>query len=395
MQIRSFMDVSTVQHSVFFVRSIHRALSPLVLGSFLGGSLVLGSLIGCSGDTTIGTGPGLLPPNQVYLALTLNQHAVNLALTAPANTVQLSAIPLSAAGTPMSGLGMVHYHAADSTVTVDSTGLVTAHYVTTGGPAFIVASLQEQAHTVTHADTVFLQVTDTIPQHALASFSLQPAVGDSARRSANALPFLWPVRAADTVGTSLCGASACALQVYYTSSNPLVAQINRQTGLVQLLDTGHVKFTATTLAYGVARRDSVEFTVDFQDSYTINISLGGPLNAPVATFGAPPTLRLNVGAVVLFTNIPTIGVPVTYHPVGVVFDHPEDVDTASTNYLGFLTFPQTGGGNISSFGGDTTQSLDGTINNFRSRRFPIAGTYQYHSTVFPSATMTLVIGRLE
>ena len=89
-----------------------------------------GLLLGCSGsgDTT---DPVSLSPTQAFWAVQLDKHAVNLALTPPYDTVRLTAHILNAAGSPLAGVtGQVHYSFPDSSVTVDSTGLLHAHYVT-------------------------------------------------------------------------------------------------------------------------------------------------------------------------------------------------------------------------------------------------------------------------
>jgi hypothetical protein len=167
----------------------------------------------------------------VYWALQLNQHAVQLALTPGFNTVQLTATPVNAAGTPLSGLGPVTYTATDTTVTVSPTGLVTARLVTQPGVVTRVkASLQAQNMTLT--DVVRIQITDTVPQHLLSTFSMQPAAGDSAKRSLDYDQFPWPARAFNTAGDTVCGSAACSLLVSYTSSNPKVATIVQESGTI-------------------------------------------------------------------------------------------------------------------------------------------------------------------
>src|ERR1700679_470122 len=72
----------------------------VILRRLLVGHVLGWGVLSCSGDTT---GPAALSPNQAFWALQLNQHAVNLALTASvgqpvADTVQLSATVLNANG---------------------------------------------------------------------------------------------------------------------------------------------------------------------------------------------------------------------------------------------------------------------------------------------------------
>ena len=375
-----------------------RPLSPVTPSLF---SLVLGlvplvGVLSCSGDTTTGAGP--LSPAQAYWALQLNQHAVNLALTAPYDTMRLAAIPRNTVGGALSGLGPVTYTSTDSTVTVDSLGLLTAHYPTS--ETFVVATLQDRRFRVTHADTVVIQVTQT-PLAAPDTFSLQPGPGDSAKRAldfhgAGYAPgsFPWPVHATDATGTTLCDATmGCPLLVFYTSSDPTVATIDRATGVVNTVNPGRVVLTATTWAYGVARRDSVEFTIGYKLSYAIPIALDIQSVAPTVGFVAPRTLIVGVGADITFGCLANLLTPPCDKPVDIVFDHPAAIDTASTVlFNGFIAFPPTGSGNIAAFGGDSIHTIpDDLMNVFRSRRFPVAGTYRYHSTLFPSETFEILV----
>ena len=84
------------------------------------GSILLGR--SGSGDTT---DPVPLSPAQTFLSVRLDQHAVNLALTPPYDTVRLNPQLLNAAGSSLVGVtGRVRYSYPDSSVTADSTGLL-------------------------------------------------------------------------------------------------------------------------------------------------------------------------------------------------------------------------------------------------------------------------------
>ena len=137
-------------------------------------------VLGCSGGDT--TGPVSLTSTQLYWALRLNVHAVNLALSAD-STVQLRVAPVNAAGDTVRGrgLGSVVYTFPDSSVSVSAAGLVTAHYITDSTD--VIATMTDSTQSVTHADTVVIQVIATPPASPLATFSIQPAAGDSAIRA--------------------------------------------------------------------------------------------------------------------------------------------------------------------------------------------------------------------
>ena len=376
------MDASVVRHS----RSVfHRSLrcAGVVLSILIGEGVVLS----CSGDTTA---PVPRSPAQTYWALQLNQYALNLDLTHADSTFQLTAVALNALGTSLTGNdSTVHYSTNDSSVEVSPTGLVVARFTTTQATVYASLTLQN----ITLTDTVLVQVTQTPPPSPIRTFSMQPAPGDSAKRANNGLDddhFEWPVTATTVAGGTVCNANACTLLVHYTSSNPAIATIDPTTGGVTLINTGQLFFSATTWAYGVALRDSVAFTVGYSTIYTNHLTVAENLGVTTVNFSAPKTLILGVGAVVTFWNQ-------SPKPVDVVFDHPAAVDSASVNY--FFQIPPTGGGNIVSFGGDTTSLIPEipylNMDNFVARRFSVPDTLRYHSSLFPSDTNELVIQSLQ
>ena len=359
-------------------------------------ALVAGALA-CSGDTT---GPALQSPNELYWALRLNQHAINLALTAPYDTAQLSATAFTETGHPfVGGDSAVHYSGTDSSVTVNSTGLVTAHYTT--DQTAVIASRTIQGITLT--DTVFIQVTQTPPTAPLSTFSLQPAPGDSAKRSVDYIkfvyqyleptinpdnnPFAWPVIATNMEKDTICTANGCPLLVYYHSSDTLTAAIDRNTGVITANDTGHVTLTATTLAYGVARSDSVDFTIGYQVYASIALQLDSTAGKYRVLFNAPTHTIVGIGAVLNFVNISS-------RLLDLRFDHTDGVDTASALSIFGAIYPPKGAGNISPFGGLTFQypfQYEGSDSAMAARRFPHAGVYRYYTTLLPSDTFSIVV----
>lgn len=392
------LSLSRLSYRPRYSKLLASALAPERCASLVVvGSAFLG-ILGCGGDAT--TAPRLRTSSQAYWALQLNQHAVNLASQAPYNTIHLTAVPLTAAGTPLLGAGSVHFRTSDSSVTVDSvTGIVTAHFATQlGQPTPVVAVLTLQG--VTLADTALIQVTDTVPQRALATFSMQPATGDSAKRSFDWIQkhgLAWPVSASDAGGNVLCNPSQCALQVYYTSSNPNIT-IGSATGNIQPNDTGQTILRATTWVYGVAKSDSVVFKVGYLLSYTNQMVVTTVSGVPTVMFAsAPRQLVLGVGAIVKFQDL-------SPQQVDVVFDSTTGIDTAGclsiqeTFAHGAQTYAApTGSGNVPPFGGDTTAvngisffQYDADV-DLRCRWFRQAGVYRYHSTVFPSDTFTFTI----
>lgn len=387
------------------------AFRPLCVGPAL--LLLLSALgsgaLGCSGDTLNGLS-SRFSPTQTYWALQLNQHAVILALTPPYDTVQLTAVPVNSAGVPLVGLGAVTYKSTDSALTVDSTGLVTAHFVTQGTPRLLIATLQDVHQRITHTDTVAILVTQT--PDTLATFSLQPAPGDSAKRAIDYLDnfiytqgqYVWAVTAIDAVGDTVCSDALCTIPVYYHSSHPTIATIDHATGIVTNLDTGRVMFTARSLVYGKVKQDSLEFTVGYalNEDVRINYKNNSDPNFNRLFFSLPSSqLIMGVGATVSFFNA-------TFQPIDIVFDNPATVDTASAYLGGFPFVSPSGTGNISPFGGSynvfypcgTCTSLDSGVslfdpNDYVGRSFPVAGTYHVSSTLSPSLTPFELVIRKE
>jgi hypothetical protein len=370
-----------------------------------------GLALSCSGDTT---NPTSISAAQTYWALRLNYHAVNMATVAPYDTIQLTATPVNPAGAPLSELGTVTYTTGDSNLVVSPTGLITAHsHTQAGNPSFVVAHWTDQTLNQTRADTAYVQVTDTIPQHRLKTFSIQPLSGDSAKRAVGfANNLQWPIFATDSANNTVCTATlnadatyapTCALQVSFTTSDPTVAIIQKNGGewQVNLLRPGHVTFYATTTAYGITLRDSLPFVVGWPASAHIAIDWVYPVKSttPVPAF-TPARVSVAGGANVDwaieqdYTQVPP-------DSVDVVFDDSAAVQPgcAYTAFLYNCNYETDRGGNIPPMYPDEA-SLDSALageGSFQTivdvyasldhgRKFPTVGRYRYHSRRYPMAT---------
>lgn len=356
------------------------AMVLLALGSTLAG------LLGCGSDTT---GPAPLAPGAAYWTLQFNHRAVNLALTAPYDTVLLHAAALTATGTPLAGAGAVTYTTSDSALHVDSTGLVRARYTTNGATAHVIATLTAQGVTLT--DTALFQVTDTVPHYPLATFSIQvnPNDVDALQRTVvpvdwsgndNTGSFLIPVYITDTHGDSLCTVantfgSPCPLLVSWTTSDPTMATFDAL-GDLQPHNLGQVTIYASVLAYGVARQDSLRLTIGYPTNPIVNAIVAvwatppGSVT-PMLTF-SPSTETIGVGGGVVFFNSDSTD------SMDVVFDD-------STAVSGLYGDP---GGNIPPM---TTNTPDPSgASGAAFRKFPIAGIYTYHSRKYGSGGKIIV-----
>jgi len=267
-------------------------------------------MLGCSGDTS-GAAP-ITAPSDLYWSLQLNYRAVNLALVAPYDTVRLSAAALDANGHVITNAGPVTLTAADSTVTVDPTGLVRAHYQTpsVSNPTYVAASVTVKG--VTHTDTAWVQVLPAVPVPSpLATFSIQPAVGDSAKVAynfqGNAENKIVTAIAADNSGNVLRDANTNNLLVSFVSGDKSIATIDRLSGeVLTTSQIGHVTFYASTYAYGVVARDSLLFTIGYPISRNANLILTCWSKSPGGVLSVkhfyPDTITIGVGGKVFFSN---------------------------------------------------------------------------------------------
>ena len=337
------------------------------------------ALSACSGDAV---GPHPTSATRAYWRLTLDEHAINLALTPSYNTVRLTAAAYNANGAPLSLTGTVRYQDTDSSVTVDSTGLVTAHYISS--LTKIVASLTVQG--VMLSDTAFLKVTQTPFPAPLATFSIQPRPDgiDSAKYAvdgqywsdsvfdpspSNHLPVYATIATGNPATDTVCNSNGCQLLVYYSSSDSTIASFDDY-GDFQPRYPGHVVFYARTLVYGVVKQDSLPFVIGYPISNSagteVAIGFRATGHGGQSVIFTPATLTIGVGGTVLFQNK-------SLTPVDIEFSDSADV---SDLFESGLT-------------GNIRQACD-TCSDFGGRTFPVAGTYTYSSKLFGSSGTIIV-----
>ena len=220
-------------------------------------------LIACGGDST---GAATSTNDNILWSLAFQWPAVNLALTAPYDTIQMTAIPRTANGTIATDTNVVHYTTPDSAISVSATGLVTARYPSAG--ARLIARFTMGGITLT--DTALVQVADVPLPAPLATLSIQPQTDglESARTSLGTstnIPFFATIATGDPATSTICdGIYGCTypLLVYYASSDPSIAAID-QSGTFNPHRTGRVTFTVSTVAYGVRKVDSLPFAIGY------------------------------------------------------------------------------------------------------------------------------------
>ena len=374
--------------------------------------------LGCRNDST---GPAPIDAGHLYYQLTLNHHAVTLALTAPYDTITLLATPRSATGAPLTDTGTTSYAilGGDTNVTVGPTGIVHALAPDTGGE--VVARRTIGSYTL--SDTAFISINAVSPVPRFAAFTLRTQPGDSADFTFSPYnatytgppPEIIPValdQYNDTIANvafrlsspidPYIGYSYCATNPRSFNNGPDPATggcgVNRSR-------PGKMWIHAEATVYGVSRVDSVLYTVGWPLFGIVNVLPHTPVGRlqPIGVFD-PGDDTVAVGAIVVWHNWLAAGL------ADVVFDNPsaaQGIDTiqyAQNNFtrsgLGLTSNQETG--NISGFPNDSTCTLyqyvgstlcDGnTLVHFvRARQFLQAGTYRYHSALYGTAGVIHVL----
>jgi hypothetical protein len=329
-------------------------------------ALVVG---GCSGDAAVAP-PPVTDVSQTYWALTLDYHAVTVSTVAPYDTIRLTAIPRNAAGEPLSGLPAPTFTSTDlERVQVDADGLVHARKV--GNKVRVVATL---AHgNLVHADTVLITVTNTASPPVLATLSIHPVPPDSAKLAVSTTKVV-AARLLKADSTAISG-----LAVYYTSTDPTTATIDRTTGRIIPVRPGTVTIIASATAYGITKADTLPYVVGYPVLMPVTVTTQVNASGQVEASFDPNVITIGTGGTVLIVNPPanTVAIDMT-------FDDPTNVAGASQYCTPFMNYG-CDSGNIAAFGGDSTGA-----NSIRARSFPVPGTYPFRSTIF-GTTGTIVV----
>ncbi len=334
---------------------------------FLWGVLLMAVGGGCVPDLV--TRPAQ-DPAELFWALKLNHRAITLDVTAPYDTVQLVATPKNVDGIPLTAPPAVRYSTLDTTIRLSPTGFVRASSVTASTGARVIASLTVNG--VSLADTAFIRVTKNLVPSLLDTFAITRVVGDSAKVAFGMAAPTLSVTANNDAGASM------SPPVYYRSLNERVATINRVTGAIKIKTIGKVTFIVTSRVYGDIREDSLPFTVGFP-LLTIVAAKARPSatgTTPLSYFDAS-VITLGVGGEVNFLNM-------SGRSVDIVFDTPSAVAGTTRNGQSL-----SDSGNIAAFESGSPSLFAGA--SLRARRFPVAGTYHFRSTLYPEATGTILV----
>lgn len=378
------------------------------------GLLLVGSLLamaGCSGDTTgpaASTGP-------LYWQLQLNHHAITLSTAAPHNTIHLTATPVDAHGVPIATQARPVFTVVnDTNLAVDSTGLVRVLRAVASTPYLVTVvaqlTLGSGPQGLTLADTAVVSVVNgSGTPLVMDSLLFRPVAGDSAVRAEVDTAGRLATQTLDFPVATAGGTAIPNAVVHYASSDPLVASFAiPNTTLAPVVSgnaPGVVLLTAEATVYGTRKIDSLWYTVGYPLRVIFDYGIGEfipVLSGILAKNLALPnrqtlgTLTIGQGGVVLWGN--TI-MHQADDSLDVQFEDTTNVAGLATpmtfpNISGLAAIPLSAGlgGNIPPFRATipkvvnpaaapnnrrTTLIYDSTSS--RARRFPVPGTYRWHS----------------
>jgi hypothetical protein len=252
---------------------------------------------------------------------------------------------------------------------VDSSGLV--HVIGSGDQILVIASIEVE--NIVHADTLVLNVTDESAPPAIATFTIHPDIGDSAKVGVSNTATIFP-RAYTADATPIPDVA-----VYFWTSDKTTADIDRTTGFVVPHHPGPVTIYAATVTFGVVKTDSLPYLIGHPVQLILSVfPQRSSSGQTIGVFG-PSHVILGPGAIVLFFSQ---GAP----PTDLTFDDPtnieqDDRDCPLSEYL-------CGTGSIEAFALDPNDPTG--LSSSRARRFPVPGTYNFHSTLFGSSGSIVV-----
>jgi hypothetical protein len=291
----------------------------------------------------------------LFWSLTLDQHAVNLSTVSPYDTAHIVATPRTSDGNVYPNAPAVQYASSDlEHVQVSADGQLQA--IAPGLSIPVVATMS--VGNLTHSDTVMVDVVGDSAPPVLQSLSIHPVPPDSAIWGANALENLTFVGSRFVVAHDDAGNPLSGFSIYFHSSDTTIATIDRSTGELNGKRPGQVTIIASTLAFGLARADTIPFTITLPAFMAISIAPPpGTTETNITT--SPSVASIAAGGTILFIDFNRYQISVTFPDPSVI---------AEDQLVCFC-----GSGNIDLWGADTVD-----INNdFRARSFPVAGTYVY------------------
>jgi hypothetical protein len=194
-------------------------------------------------------------------------------------------------------------------------------------------------------------------------------------------------RVVDASGTPISG-----LIVDYVSLNPDVATVERGSDQVLPIAAGHVSIVARTIAFGVPKADTMTYVVQPPfGSYVYSSDQTGFAYGPADVRTTPVITTIVAGGVVAWQHLSAT-------MLDIIFDDPTHVaepPVALCDLLpqAFPPGPYCGTGNVAPFLGAGPGQFLNTEGYapWAFRRFPLAGTYPYHSTTNGAHGVVIVL----
>jgi len=261
-----------------------RPLAAKVFGLLTLGVLALGA---CGDLEPVTPFEPITDGSKLYGSLALNHRAINLTLTAPYDTIRLTATPRNLLGEPMEGLPAPTFRSLDTvSVKVTADGLVQARRVTAG--VQVIAEIVT-GDNIRHADTAIVKVVDTPAPPQLGSLEIVFSDPEQAKwpMTTGEMGILadayfsfggLPSPGARTVTVDVrdvANAPIPGLEIDYVSLNPDKVQVNRRTGAVEKVlgpPGEQATIVARTTAYGVTKADTAMITVQGPMSHAFLIA---------------------------------------------------------------------------------------------------------------------------
>lgn len=353
------------------------------LRSLLLTAVSLSGVVACSSPDL--NGPQSKDLTQLPWTLSLNTHAITMDTATGYNTYQLTAVPRTIDGNMLTGAPAVTFTSSDSSLRVNSDGLLSARKARNS--IRVVASLVYQG--VRISDTAVVNITATSNRRTFRTLHFQLQSGDTPNLIppndlGNAIYYesnkTLEVEARDSAGGKI-PSSVVALSI----SDPLQARwgtggpggtINTTTTASTatiwsyLLCRSGVPVTvyASATVYGVTMQDSLQLLVTDPLFFIYTVSKSTESSTPVFSMLPFQQTTIAVGGWVWWINHTTAA-----DSLDVVFDDPSGV--SEDPFLG------QGPGDIDPFPGDPDPSQAADFTMFlRSRQFLQAGTFRWHST---------------
>ncbi len=365
-------------------RALQRQPQPIAAVLF-GGLAILSACTGPESVTVPRTDPA-----KVFARLIVPEPAVTLSLSPGGNTVQLHVKGEFADGSTVPS--SVVYEALDSTIQVDSAGLVTAFFPTQD-LAVVRIALTQSGHT--RRDSVLIRVLETPPTVPMTRLLVSLPAGASPDIPVFLAPTDWSMGDPGQLQLQIAAMNDAGdvvpddqILIAVRSSDSTVAIIT-PTGLVTARRPGRAIMSVSAFANGRLATDSLVLNVGWSQSIEVNML--GPHSLPPSIWRMNgEVIRIGVEGVVLFTND-------WVEKVDLIFDDTTHMAPATRPFGG-----ESGAGNILGLGTGNLDCRFGEIMGAdfleclrvktQARRFTAPGRYRFSGTISDTSVPSAIHG---